>query len=523
MFPSPFAPPLPPTMYLGGHGLLGTPAPPPLYGASLAPVTGAYMPPYAPHPPVHHNTYGGYPPPPHYGQRKRPREPEPENYFCEACDRGFQQQRQLEEHKAKHVKCPRDDCSFVASKKVVFEHVHDAHNGVSSSRKPIILDTPEEIERWRAERRKHWPSESNVERKKHEDENRRARGEIVDDRSRRPLFNRDQRGRGRGRGGRGGFQHHQHEREPDQTHILLQEGRGGWRGRGGLRGGSYQQRGGRGGYSHSGYHGNPDHYEGGGRGEEGGAPTPPVTQQLQPAPPESVKQPPPLEHPPHEHPHPHPPPDSPAVSQSHEHFFDGEEGEERDSDGAPEEYSFKDAPAHVEGSLTDLDGSTESCKASPRKVPHAGGRPEAGPVHPPAPAGPAGHGEAHTEPLRPPTGSTSTDSSKQQPAPAGRAPGRPEQAGERRHQRPPCKYFARGFCKLGGRCGFSHDLQPGAKPAPPRPPPAPTHPRTLLQKLLSKEIRQEKNYIMQCFRYLVENKFPALPPAAAAAPLAPSL
>eukprot|EP00741_Cyanophora_paradoxa_P011171 tig00020554_g10791.t1 len=253
-----------PTMYLGGHGLLGTPAvrraigsrlalltgtqPPPLYGASLAPVTGAYM----PHTP-------------------RIRQ-------CTTTRTAGTHLRRITGSGSGHVNLslPRDDCSFVASKKVVFEHVHDAHNGVSSSRKPIILDTPEEIERWRAERRKHWPSESNVERKKHEDENRRARGEI---------------------------------------------------------------------------------------------------------------------------------------------------------------------------------------------------------------------------------------------------------AGERRHQRPPCKYFARGFCKLGAAAASPRPpaAQPGAKPAPPRPPPAPTHPRTLLQKLLSKEIRQEKNYIMQCFRYLVENKFPALPPAAAAAPLAPSL
>ena len=63
----------------------------------------------------------------------------------------------------------------------------------------IKLDTPEDIAKWREERRKRWPSAANVAKKLAEDEARRARGELPEA---------EARGRGRGRGmgrGRGAF------------------------------------------------------------------------------------------------------------------------------------------------------------------------------------------------------------------------------------------------------------------------------------------------------------------------------
>ncbi|KAJ3338721.1 hypothetical protein HDU93_009127 [Gonapodya sp. JEL0774] len=53
----------------------------------------------------------------------------------------------------------------------------------------IRLDTPEDIAKWLADRKKHWPSDSNVKRKMEEEEEKRKRGELVP---------RDGRGRDRG-------------------------------------------------------------------------------------------------------------------------------------------------------------------------------------------------------------------------------------------------------------------------------------------------------------------------------------
>ena len=65
----------------------------------------------------------------------------------------------------------------------------------------VWQDTPEDIEKWRAERRKRWPSASNIAKKVAEQEQRRARGELPDaEAPRRGGRSDGGRGAGRGRG-----------------------------------------------------------------------------------------------------------------------------------------------------------------------------------------------------------------------------------------------------------------------------------------------------------------------------------
>ena len=72
---------------------------------------------------------------------------------------------------------------------------------------------------------------------------------------------------------------------------------------------------------------------------------------------------------------------------------------------------------------------------------------------------------------------------------------------------PLCSFFARGQCRNGDACRFSHDGDPnaqrqvkrakgGAGAVPPAKP-------SLLQALLAKEIRAERSLLLQCVRKLV--------------------
>ncbi|XP_012675211.2 nuclear fragile X mental retardation-interacting protein 1 [Clupea harengus] len=140
------------------------------------------------------------------GKKKNKKEPE-FSFFCDPCDRGFKHQDKYDEHLSQHVKCSVADCSFTAHEKLVKIHWRNNH---APGTKRIKLDTPEEIKKWREERRRNFPTLANVEKKMKLMEAKEERGEVLQT----AEFGR-MRGRGRGGNRRGGFRGRGRGRDSD--------------------------------------------------------------------------------------------------------------------------------------------------------------------------------------------------------------------------------------------------------------------------------------------------------------------
>ncbi|XP_049611800.1 FMR1-interacting protein NUFIP1 [Syngnathus scovelli] len=135
--------------------------------------------------------------------KKRQNKKEPEYmHFCDPCDKGFKTQEKYEEHVAQHIKCSVPDCSFMAHEKIVSFHWKNTH---APGMKRIKLDTPEEIAKWREERRKNYPTLKNIEKKRKLMQEREETGAVLET---------AQFGRMRGRGWRGRGHHGFHGQHP---------------------------------------------------------------------------------------------------------------------------------------------------------------------------------------------------------------------------------------------------------------------------------------------------------------------
>jgi len=100
-------------------------------------------------------------------------------WYCEPCDKEFTQLGPYEAHKATHETCWHPGCAFSATRKVVQAHFHGSHGQFSGSGykmidvegqkfRVLMGQSPEEIEQWRAERRKKFPTAEVEEAKKKE-------------------------------------------------------------------------------------------------------------------------------------------------------------------------------------------------------------------------------------------------------------------------------------------------------------------------------------------------------------------
>lgn len=105
--------------------------------------------------------------------------------YCKYCREGFRSENELFQHRKSHEKCPYDSCQFNASAKIIAEHIQRVHLKTNSLVKIQDLTTPEQIEKWKEERRKRFPTTANVILRQQAQEIRLQRGEKLQDRQQR--------------------------------------------------------------------------------------------------------------------------------------------------------------------------------------------------------------------------------------------------------------------------------------------------------------------------------------------------
>ena len=101
-------------------------------------------------------------------------------FFCETCDRDFKSLDQLEGHKTLHQKCGIDGCNFEGVEQMVSKHRQAIHqSGLYEKIKNV--STEEDIAKWREERKKRYPTAKNVEMRQLIREEKHKRGERLEE------------------------------------------------------------------------------------------------------------------------------------------------------------------------------------------------------------------------------------------------------------------------------------------------------------------------------------------------------
>lgn len=101
--------------------------------------------------------------------------------WCKYCRQGFANDTELYKHRGGHIKCTFEGCKFNASAQVVDEHFQKVHNKTNPIVKIKDFSTPEDIEKWRQERRKRYPTVANMQLRQQSQEERFSRGEKLED------------------------------------------------------------------------------------------------------------------------------------------------------------------------------------------------------------------------------------------------------------------------------------------------------------------------------------------------------
>jgi len=94
-------------------------------------------------------------------------------WYCEPCDKEFTQLSAYTAHTATHEKCQHPGCSYSGTRKVVSAHFLGAHGLYSGSGfttidvegqkfEVLIGTSPDEVQQWRAARRKNFPTSAMV-------------------------------------------------------------------------------------------------------------------------------------------------------------------------------------------------------------------------------------------------------------------------------------------------------------------------------------------------------------------------
>lgn len=100
--------------------------------------------------------------------------------WCDLCECGFKFPHQLEKHRDEHEKCWFENCTFEGHSKLLQKHIEVQHQCGLFQRIEKV-ETEEDIEKWREERRKRYPTKANIEARRQAQEERLKRGERIDE------------------------------------------------------------------------------------------------------------------------------------------------------------------------------------------------------------------------------------------------------------------------------------------------------------------------------------------------------
>ncbi|XP_045125717.1 inner centromere protein-like [Portunus trituberculatus] len=121
-----------------------------------------------------------------------------ETFSCGPCNRTFHSKYQYEQHLQEHVKCPFPECNLNAHPKAIEKHIDNQHLLVNFANLQI------DDEAWVAERKRRFPTSQRAELRRAQQLEKVKRGEKLG-KSLKRFASRGGRGKGRGRGrGRGG-------------------------------------------------------------------------------------------------------------------------------------------------------------------------------------------------------------------------------------------------------------------------------------------------------------------------------
>jgi len=98
--------------------------------------------------------------------------------WCDVCEKGFPNQGLLDEHESEHATCGIDGCNYTAHQDVLEKHIMHQHLSGLYNKIPQG-NSPEEIEKWKQERRKNFPTRDKIVAKDAEIAEKRARGEVM--------------------------------------------------------------------------------------------------------------------------------------------------------------------------------------------------------------------------------------------------------------------------------------------------------------------------------------------------------
>lgn len=104
--------------------------------------------------------------------------------WCGLCERGFKFSSQLQKHLDEHEKCWFENCNFEGHSMLLKKHIETQHQSGLFQRNNKI-ETDEDIEKWREERRKRYPTKANVEARRLAQEERMKRGERLQESNKR--------------------------------------------------------------------------------------------------------------------------------------------------------------------------------------------------------------------------------------------------------------------------------------------------------------------------------------------------